>query len=182
MESKVDANTTPLLWAVALASTVAPDSDVIYNTLFRGFTNHSTLWTHSLFVHLSVCLVWLILHRLGRWQFLETLVGLVALGGLSHLALDTFSHGTTLLFPVSHQMFFVLSKRVLDGGFWAYVTDPIFLAEPLLITLAIAHWINHRQFASRPKRLLLGILIIGWLVFSIGFLLLLPTLRAIVGI
>ncbi|MCD4686698.1 MAG: hypothetical protein K8S97_12250, partial [Anaerolineae bacterium] len=36
-----------LLWGIALGSTAAPDLDVIYNTLCRGFTNHSTLWTHS---------------------------------------------------------------------------------------------------------------------------------------
>ena len=34
-----------ILWSVAIGSTVLPDLDVIYNTLFRGFINHSILWT-----------------------------------------------------------------------------------------------------------------------------------------
>jgi len=45
------------LWTAALVSTFAPDMDVIYNALFRGFINHSWLWTHSLFLHLGVGLV-----------------------------------------------------------------------------------------------------------------------------
>ena len=32
-----------MLWAAALGSTVVQDADVVYNTLFRGFSNHSTL-------------------------------------------------------------------------------------------------------------------------------------------
>lgn len=167
------------LWTVAFASTVAPDSDVIYNTLFRGFTNHGTLWTHSLFVHLGICFVWLILYRVGRWRYLQILVGLVALGGLSHLALDTIAHGTMLLYPVSHQMFGVLSARVLDGGFWAYISDPIFLAEPFLFALAVGDWIIHRQFKPQVKRLAFIALTTSWVMFSAGFIFLLPTLQSI---
>jgi hypothetical protein len=32
------------IWIVVLAALVAPDADVVYNSLFRGFVNHSTLW------------------------------------------------------------------------------------------------------------------------------------------
>src|SRR6185295_16427529 len=69
-----------LLWAAALASTFVPDLDVIYNALVRGFFNHSTLWTHSLFPHLAVVLCWYILRLSKRWPYLQTLVGLAALG------------------------------------------------------------------------------------------------------
>jgi hypothetical protein len=41
-----------------MGSTIAPDLDVIYNTLFRGFFNHSILWPHSLWPHLSLGLAW----------------------------------------------------------------------------------------------------------------------------
>ncbi len=43
-----------ILWGVALGSTAIPDVDVVYNTTFRGFINHSTLWTHSIFVYLVI--------------------------------------------------------------------------------------------------------------------------------
>lgn len=167
------------LWTAALASTVAPDTDVIYNTFFRGFVNHSTLWTHSLFIHLGIVMCWWLLRRVGHWPYLQTLVGLIAIGGLSHLMLDVLSHGTPLLYPLSLHMFGAPSPRVLEGGFWAYVTDPIFLVEPFLIAIAIAHWILSRNSTLRVKKLALFCLAGGWAVFTVTFLLLLPTLQGI---
>ena len=61
------------IWAVALGSTAAPDSDVLYNAIFRGFFNHTWLWTHSLFPYLGIGLFWLLLRLSGRWQYLQTL-------------------------------------------------------------------------------------------------------------
>ena len=121
-----------LLWAVALGSTVAPDIDVIYNTFFQGFINHSTLWTHSLIPYLGIGLVWLILRDVKRWPFLQTLVGLIAVGGLSHLVLDVIAHGTPLVYPYSLIMIGLPPTRVVEGGIWAYLTDPIFIFEPLV--------------------------------------------------
>ena len=83
-----------LLWGAALGSTILPDTDVFYNVLFRGFINHSVLWTHSLFVYLTIGLVWLLLSKMGRWPYLQMLIGLTAIGGLSHLVLDVIAHGT----------------------------------------------------------------------------------------
>jgi hypothetical protein len=170
-----------ILWMAALISTFAPDLDVIYNTLFRGFANHSILWTHSLFVHLGIGLCWWLLRRNGRWPYLQTLVGLVAVGGLSHLVLDAVSHGTPLLYPVSLHMFGAPSIRVLEGGFWAYITDPIFLTEPFLLALVAAHWTVSRKPAPRVKKLALFGLIGGVTIFTVTFLLLLPTLQSIVA-
>ena len=147
-----------LLWAAALGSTVVLDLDVIYNAAFRGFINHSTLWTHSLFVHLGVALGWWLLRRIGRWPYLQTLVGLIAVGGLSHLALDVIAHSTPLLYPVSLVMFGFPPKRVVEGGFWAYVTDPIFLLEPFLLTLATVHWTPSRKPTRRVRELTLIVL------------------------
>jgi GAF domain-containing protein len=168
-----------LLWAAALGSTIVPDLDVIYNAVFHGFVNHSTLWTHSLFVHLTVALGWWLLRRIGRWPYLQTLVGLVAVGGLSHLVLDVSSHGTPLLYPVSLVMFGFPPERVVEGGFWAYLTDPIFLLEPLLLTLAAAHWTLSRKPTQRVRPLTLIVLTGVLVLFTVAFLLLLPVLQSV---
>ena len=171
-----------VLWIAALSSTVAPDLDVIYNALFRGFFNHSTLWTHSIFVYLGIGLCWLLLHRTGRWSYLQTVIGLGAAGGLSHLVLDVVSHGTPLLYPVSLYMFGAPSMRVLKGGVLGYISDPIFLAEPFLLALPVAHWIVTRHPTRRVMKLALIGLVSGVAVFSAIFLLLLPTLQSIIKI
>jgi uncharacterized membrane protein len=155
-----------------------PDLDVIYNALFRGFFNHSTLWTHSLFPYLGLLFVWWLLRRIGRWPYLQTMIGLLTLGGLSHLVLDVVSHSTPLLYPFSLQMFGAPSSRVLEGGLWAYLTDPIFLMEPFLITLAVGHWIaQHRKVTPKLKKIMLIGLVSGLAVFTLAFLLLLPILQ-----
>jgi hypothetical protein len=169
-----------LLWFAAFVSTFAPDLDVIYNALFRGFINHSTLWTHSLFVHLSIGLCWIILRYFRHLAYLQTLVGLIAIGGLSHLALDVISHSTPLLYPISTTMIGseLIPARVLQGGFWAYITDPIFLLEPLLIALMIGHWVLQQKFADRTKHLLLIGLVNSLAIFVGLFLWFLPTIQS----
>jgi membrane-bound metal-dependent hydrolase YbcI (DUF457 family) len=171
-----------ILWVAALASTVIPDSDVIYNWLFRGFFHHSTLWTHSLFVHLGIGLCWWSLRRIRRWPYLQMLMGLVALGGLSHLVLDVVSHSTPLFYPLSLYMVGAPSTRVLEGGVLGYMTDPIFLSEPLFLAVAIAHWIVSRKPTPRVTKLVLCGLFAGLVIFSGTFLLLLPTLQRLIEI
>ncbi|HEX9921242.1 MAG TPA: metal-dependent hydrolase [Anaerolineae bacterium] len=159
-----------VLWIAALGSTVLPDVDVVYNVLFRGFFNHSTLWTHSLIPHLSVGGLWLVLRSLKRWPYLQTLSGLVAVGGLSHLVLDVIAHGTPLLYPFSLMMFGLPPARVVEGGVWAYLTDPIFLVEPLGLTLCAGHWILKRNIAPRIRTIILTILWAGLIIFTVAFL------------
>jgi membrane-bound metal-dependent hydrolase YbcI (DUF457 family) len=175
-------NRRAVLWGVALFSTVAPDLDVIYNGLFRGFFNHSTLWTHSVLVHGTIALCWLILNRIRRWKYLEMLAGLIAIGGCSHLLLDTIVHGVTWLYSFSMRVFVApFAVRVLEGGVLAYITDPIFLAEPGLIILALTHWISQRNIAPRFKNAILLGLFGGFTVFAITFLMCVPTLQNIVA-
>lgn len=165
------------LWLMAIGSTIAPDSDVIYNIIGRGFSNHSLLWTHSLFVHAGIGLMWYWLYRIKRWPFLQMLIGRMALGGLSHLLLDVISHGTPLLYPVSLIVFGWPPQCVVEGGLWAYLTDPIFLFEPLLLGLAVTHWGWH-NITLKQTRVLSLIVIIGFLVLFIGcYLDFLPSLQ-----
>lgn len=167
-----------MLWAVALGSTVAPDLDVVYNALFRGFFNHSTLWTHSIFVYLGFGIAWLILHISKRWTYTKTLTGLVAIGGLSHLVLDIIAHGTPILHPVSMMIFGIAPQRVIEGGVWAYLTDPIFLLEPLLFSIAIIHWARHQDMTTPYlKKVIFAATVSGLLMFTIAFVLSLPTLQ-----
>ena len=179
---KWSTNQRILLWVTALGSTVAPDLDVIYNALFRGFINHSVLWTHSLFVYLGIGLIWWLLNHVHRWSYLRTLIGLVVIGGLSHLVLDVISHGTPLLYPLSMMMFGAAPEHVVEIGFWAYVTDPIFLLEPLLLTLAAMHWsISQKSKSTRFRKLAVVVLLSGLVLFSGVFLLSLPILQSAVA-
>lgn len=167
-----------LAWSVALGSTIAPDLDVVYNVLFCGFFNHSTLWTHSVFVYLGFGLLWLVWRKSKRFVYFGTLMGLVAVGGLSHLVLDIIAHGTPILYPVSMMIFGIAPQRVIDGGVWAYLTDPIFLLEPLLIGVAVCHWIGHRESLSAKTRGLLSIVVLcGILAFALAFAAFLPMLQ-----
>ena len=169
-----------LLWTVALGVTAVPDFDVIYNSFFRGFINHSTLWTHSIFVYLAVGLVWILLWFGTRWRFVTMLVGLVAFGGLSHLLLDALSHGSPMLYPLSWQLVGIAPRRVVIGGFWAYITDPIFLFEPFLLTLVVIHWTLTHNLPINGKRLIIACTAGGLVLFCICFLVLLPDLQGMV--
>lgn len=128
-----------VLWAAAIGSTIAPDSDVIYNILWRSFANHSVLWTHSLFPYLGIAIIGLLLPRARRWALLRMVFLLVATGGLSHLVLDVIAHGTPLFYPLSMVMVGWPPQQVTDGGLWGYLTHPIFLLEPLLLTTVVLH-------------------------------------------
>lgn len=166
-----------LLWVVGLGSTVAPDLDVIYNVFFRGFFNHSVLWTHSLFVPAIVLLIWWVLQQIRCWPYLQMLTRLMATGILSHLLLDVIAHGTPLLYPISMMVFGVPPARVVEGGIWAYLTDPIFLFEPFLLTSMAMHWIMYYAPNQRTRTAGLVMLITGLGIFTISFLLLLPELQ-----
>ena len=171
-----------VLWGAALGSIAAPDVDIVTNVLAGRYINHSynLLWTHSLFTHLAIALLWLVLWRLGRWPYLRTLVGLVAIGGLSHLLLDAIAHGTPLFNPFTLALVGFPPARIVAGGFRAYVTDPLFLLEPYLLALAAVHWLAHTRLAQSLRRLaLLGVT--GALeAWTIAFVWMLPELQRIV--
>ena len=165
-----------VLWGVALASTVLPDADVVYNALFRGFFNHSWLWTHSVFLYLALAILWWILRRWN--QFAAMILGLMVLGGFSHLLLDVIAHGTPLFYPLTPLMIGSPSMRVTQIGVLGYLTDPVFLLEPLLITIAVIHWIVNSTLPIRV-RVVGSIICINILImFAVGFLMLLPQLQS----
>ena len=74
------------------------------------------------------------------------------------------------------------SKRVLEGGALGYLTDPIFLVEVYLLALAGAHWLSRRKLAPNLKWLAWVGLLGGVVLFTIAFLLLLPTLQNLIVI
>lgn len=167
-----------MMWSVALGSTIAPDLDVVRNILFRGFFNHSTLWTHSIFVYLVFGLLWFGCRRSQKLAYFATLMGIIAVGGLSHLILDLVAHGTPLFYPLSMMGFGIAPQRVVDGGVWAYLTDPIFLLEPLLIGIAICHWISYREsMPLKTRKLLFVVVVCGILVSALAFVASLPRLQ-----
>jgi membrane-bound metal-dependent hydrolase YbcI (DUF457 family) len=148
-------NRRALLVLAAYVSAVWPDADAIYNTLFREmYFRHSILWTHSLIPHLCICLVWLLLRCYKRLPYLQTLVGLVEFGGLSHLALDVIAHGTPLHYPFSMFMFRIPYMSATQGGIWAYLSSPVCLFEPIMFALVARHWILQRNFSISPTAVL----------------------------
>ena len=169
-----------LLWIVALGSTFAPDLDVIYNLLFRGFINHSLLWTHSLWPQLSLGVLWWLLWRTGRWPYLQTLLWLAVIGGLSHLLLDVLVHGTPLFYPLSLAMIGYPPARVVVGGFWAYITDPIFLAEPFLWALLLIHWGWKQSWLPFSRTRWVVAVAASFLLLASVFLYWLPVLQSLI--
>jgi len=102
---------------------------------------------------------------------------LIAVGGFSHLLLDVIAHGTPLLYPVSMVVFSVAPNRVVQGGVWAYLTDPVFLFEPLLFGAAFIHWVHQRSLSPIRKRQISWVIVSGLVLFSVGFALALPGLQ-----
>jgi membrane-bound metal-dependent hydrolase YbcI (DUF457 family) len=166
-----------LLWMVAIGSTVAPDLDVIYNALCRGFFNHSVLWTHSVFLYLFLGGAWLGLRLWARAPYLRAALGLAAAGGLSHVLLDVVAHGTPLLYPLSMAVFGGLSRWVVEGGVVAYLTDPLFLLEPLLLCGAATHALRRFLSPSGARRVSLLLMWGAVGAFCLAFLIGLPALR-----
>ena len=159
-----------LLWIAAIGSTIAPDADVIYNALFRGYVNHGTLYTHSLFVHGSIALVLAILYLSGHWHYLRTLIGLIAISGLSHLLLDVIAHDTPLFYPLSAQMIGIAPRSITEGGILEYVTNPLFLLEPLLLMPVAVHWISRREWSGRTRQRIIAGIVGIWAGFTFAFL------------
>ncbi len=165
------------LWAAALGGSVAPDFGAVYNIVFHGTYDHCTLWTHSIFVYLGIGLLWFALHESRQARFLEVMVGLVAIGGLSHLVLDIVAHGTRIFYPISMATVGIPCEYLARGSGWAYVTSPLFLLEPILLTLAFIHWVHGLNLTAETRRIILSVVMGGLLLFSVAFVLLAPFLQ-----
>ena len=121
------------LWITSLGSCVVQDTDVVYNVVLRGFFNHSTLYTHSLFVPFALALAWGVLVGVGRGGFWRTLLGVATLGGFSHLVLDAIAHNTPMFYPLSTYMVGIAPASVVQGGVRVYVVHPLMLVEILML-------------------------------------------------
>jgi hypothetical protein len=155
------------LWAAALGSAVFPDVGYVSGMLWRPEIYN---WTHSLFVWLGVGACACLLGYTRRWQYGQWLLGLTALGGLSHLILDAIAHGLPLLYPFSSSMVGTPSVCLSGSSNLAYVTAPVFLLEPALLALAAAHWIICMKPAPKAMKSSLLALAGGWAMFSAAFL------------
>ncbi len=74
----------------------------------------------------------------------------------------------------------IAPKRVIVGGFWAYITDPVFLLEPLLIAAALAHLIWHLPIEKKLRIAGVGGVGVSLVAFMLAFLTWLPVLQAAV--
>lgn len=68
-------------------------------------------------------------------------------------------------------------QRVLQGGFWYYITDPIFLLEPLLFMLTGIHWAFSSGFSIRTRIIVAVVFINIFITFTSAFLITLPMLQ-----
>ncbi len=134
------------LGGLALASTIWPDTDVVYNILIRGFANHSTLWTHSLWVYLGLAVASVLCFKM-RLKYAAWCWAFMAWGGFSHLILDAIAHKTPLLYPLSTQMIGIAPESVVEGGITAYIQHPLFLLEIILWGAAFMYF---RYTHQRP--------------------------------
>jgi hypothetical protein len=97
------------------------------------------------------------------------------------LTLDVIAHGTPLLYPASMRVVGVAPVRVVGGGIWAYLTDPIFLLEPLFLGATSVHWILGRRMASYVQRLVLAMTMCVLLLSTGVFASLLPVLQGLLN-
>jgi hypothetical protein len=107
------------------------------------------------------------------------MTGLVAVGGLSHLVLDVIAHGTPLLYPLSSNLYGAPSARIVAGGLWAYISDPIFLLEPVMTAIALGHWIHERHWPVWATRWALTGVFCSVIAFGVAFLISLPALQQV---
>jgi hypothetical protein len=102
---------------------------------------------------------------------------LLGIGWGSHLVLDMVVHRTPLFYPLSDVMMGYAPARVYEGGLFYYLTDPIFLLEPLLFAVAACHWlVVHTEKGKRRVLGLVGI-VSAFMLGSLAFLLALPMLQ-----
>jgi hypothetical protein len=113
-------------------------------------------------------------------KFPAALCGVIALSGMSHLLLDVIAHNTPLFYPLSARMIGDAPSYIASGGLRHYVTHPLFLLEPVLLLLTALHWISSRAWPPSRRATLAALLIGGWLLFSITFMLTLPWLRSVI--
>lgn len=91
------------------------------------------------FPYIDLLLVRRLLRCFGLWPYLQTMLGLAALGGLSHVALDLMAHGTPLFYPLT--MLGAGPPPPTDTGItrvWNYIRRPVSLLEGLM--LAVFLW------------------------------------------
>ena len=172
------------LWVAALGSAVAPDLGTIVNVAWPGtISNDYLLWTHSIFSYLGLLLIWTVLRLLGVWPYFRTMLGLVAVGGLSHVLLDIAAHSTRFLYPLSMELLGAPPQHVLLYGVRGYLTRPTFLLEPLLIALTVAHWTwRHPRATPLVKYVVCCALACGCIAFCLAFLYYMPALQRLAGV
>jgi len=93
--------------------------------------------------------------RARQWPALRAL-GIRAVLSLQAEREDTF-HGSP-------------PDRVVQGGLQGYLTDPIFLLEPLLIGLVALHWTSQRLLSTWTRMTVFTVIIGGFVAFSALFL------------
>ena len=154
-----------LPWAAALAGCVFPDLDIIANILINGVSTHPCRWPHSAFPYLPVLIVGWLLVRRERTRLAGLTVLTFEAAILSHLLLDTISHGAVLFYPLwNGAVGWTCPPRAGESVMMAYFHSPNVWLEVGVIAVAGVWWLRRyvgvwgRRRAGRAKRVALGYL------------------------
>lgn len=143
-----------LPWAAALAGSVFPDLDVMVNILLTGTVHHLYYWPHSILLYLPLLALGLAFVCWRRTRLAGALV--LTFGGsvVTHLLLDTISHGTLLFYPLSWRVVGWTFPPAGETMLVSYLRSPNFWLEPGVIGLVVVWWLRRGVCArGRGRRI-----------------------------
>lgn len=147
-----------------IIGSVFPDVDTLI-LLFNEDINHRTLLTHSLVPYFLIFFLCMLIFR--KRQVFLLLSGAFFVGVVSHLVVDYFVGGVSLLSPFIHQIYgFKIQINATPNTFAEkYISSKYTLYELLGIVVFLISWFKEKNLVYRYIPLLF--------VTSAGFMLLL---------
>ena len=129
------------LWAGAIGA-IAPDFDLAYFYLVDGRQhNHHSYVTHYPVIWIAAMLVCACWWRADRARPWAALAGVFALGGITHMVLDSIVGDIAWLAPFSHEYFSLSHVEAIFEPWWLnFILHWSFALELLLVALAVYVW------------------------------------------
>ncbi len=134
--SRFGSGSAALRWYLVcgMLGAIAPDTDLIYATLFaREYRHHHTYWTHLPIVWISLLLFSMGLRSLGRRHGFSSCLFIFSLNGLVHMVLDTIAGEIWWFAPFIDESFSFFSGY---GGFERWWMNILF-SWPFAIEMVI---------------------------------------------
>lgn len=90
-----------------------------------------------------------LLCAVSKRRYLAWCLGLIAMGGFSHILLDAIAHNTPMFYPLSMHMVGIAPESVVEGGISAYIQHPLFMLEIVLWGTVLVHWAYQRRLSTQ---------------------------------